>query len=302
MSKYGYIITAVVLLLSTGGVGMAETTRNLTDLLPEAIQGWTADGADNTYDRENLFDYIDGGAELYLSYGFSKVLSRQYKRAGQPDIIADIFDMSTSQNAFGVFSHSRETINDSFGQGAQYTEGFLLFWKDRYYVSILASPETGESRNAVFALAAHIDTAIEDEGPLPRILDRLPQGSLIEESVRYFHHHVWLNSHYFVADENILHIDGNTDAVLAKYGTGKDRRILLLIEYPTEEHAQRAYADFVRYYLPEIADMVAVQIEDGTWTGCRGEGEVLAVVFDAPTERAALELIDAVSYRERKTR
>jgi len=294
---YKLIIGVAVLFLTVEVAGMAETTRNLADLLPEGVRGWTAGEGDRTFDRENLFDYINGGAELYISYGFSKVLSRQYGRPGQPDIIADVFDMATSQNAFGVFSHSRETIDDSFGQGSEYTEGFLLFWKDRYYVSILASPETGESREAVFELARHIEAAIPDEGPLPKVINLLPEDSLITESVRYFHHHVWLNSHYYVADENILQIDENTDAVLAKYGTGGDRRILLVIEYPDDEHARRAYADFEKHYLPEIAGKRAVQIEDGTWTGCWGEGVVLVVVFDAPTENAALSLIEAVQDR-----
>jgi hypothetical protein len=297
VNRYKLIVSVAVLFLIVWGNGMAEKTQDLADLLPDGVGGWATGERDRTYDRGNLFDYINGGAELYISYGFSRVLSRRYVRSGQPDIAADVFDMTTSQNAFGVFSHSRETVDDTYGQGSQYTEGFLHFWKNRYYVSILASPETDESRGAVFELARHIETAIDHDGPLPAVLDLLPRDTLVEESVRYFRHHVWLNSHYFVADENILQIDGNTNAVLAKYGTGDDRQILLVVEYPDDEHAGRAYADFEKYYLPELAGKRAVQIEDGTWTGCLREGVVLVVVFDAKAERAAIDLIDAVRSR-----
>ena len=102
--------------------------------------------------RDNLYDYINGGAELYLSYGFNKVINRTYLRPEQPDIVVDLFDMGTSQNAYGVFSHSMETVDAAYGQGSQYSEGLLLFWKDRYYVSIMSYPETTESKKALLAL------------------------------------------------------------------------------------------------------------------------------------------------------
>ena len=56
-------------------------------------------------------------------------MSKTYQKEGQPEIIVDLFDMGTSQNAYGVFSHARETVEQNFGQGSQYTEGLLIFWK-----------------------------------------------------------------------------------------------------------------------------------------------------------------------------
>jgi len=268
--------------------------------LPEEIAGWSAD-RDTVYTRETIYGYIDGGAELYLSYGFESLSSRTYTREGAPDIIVDIFDMALSKNAFGVFSHSRETIDDAVGQGSQYTKGLLLFWKDRYYVSILASPETEDSRTAVFELARRIDQAIPARGPLPGVLTLLPTDLLVEESIRYFHHHVWLNSHYYVADENILRIDDKTEAVLAKYKTGDARWFLLVVEYPGEPEALAARSDFVKAYLPGTDGEVVVQIEDSTWAGCRLSGRVLAVVFNAPTKEAATTLLTTVEEKVTST-
>jgi len=214
----------VVLLSNPGNVILGETISAVDAALPDELLGWrTVPDERVVYDRESLYDYIDGGAELYLSYGFHHLASCKYVQLDEPDIVVDLFDMGTSQNAFGVFSQSREVIEDAFGQGSQYTEGLLLFWKGRYYVSILASPETGRSKDAVFELARTIASAIPDEGPLPDVLARLPREGLVEESVRYFRHYIWLNSHYYVADENILHIEDTTHAVLAKYRRDGDR-------------------------------------------------------------------------------
>jgi hypothetical protein len=222
------------------------------------------------------------------------VINRVYKKHGQPDIIVDLFDMGTSQNAFGVFSHTRETVDTTLGQGFQQTEGSVLFWKNRYFISILAHPETVESKKAVFKLAKEIETSIAQEGPLPEILNYLPQKSLAEESIRYFHHHVWLNSYYFVAHENILHINEKTDAILAKYGEKGKRAILLLVKYPQVNDAKLAYDDFLKYYLPELSEEQIVQIEDSTWTTGLVVGNFLVIVFNAPTKDHADLLVEAV--------
>jgi len=276
---------------------MEKPESDLSALLPPSAGDWKIAESDRSYDSENLYNYIDGGAELYISYSLEKVLSRVYSNPGQPDIIVDIFDMENSRNAFGVFSHSREIVDTTFGQGSQYIEGSLLFWKDRYFISILASPETKESKKAVFDLAGKIDVSISREGPLPEILHLLPRRSLVVESVRFFHHHIWLNSHYYVADQNILNIDEKTDAVLAKYGETAERHILLLVKYETEGDAKGAFDSFTASYLPELSENCAVQIEDGTWTGCLLSGNHVIVVFNALGEDQALNLMDAVLDR-----
>jgi hypothetical protein len=269
-------------------------------VLPATLEGWTPVEADRTYSRETLFEYIDGGAELFLSYGFESLTTRNYTNPGQPDIIVDVFNMASSCDAFGVFMHTCEVIDETFGQGSQYLEGLLLFWKDDHYVSIFASPETPPSKEAIFTLARHIEAAIPTEGPLPEIVSLLPNESLVPESIRYFHHHVWLNSHYFVADENIFQIDDTTDAVLAKYGRPPEQRVLLLIRYPNEDHARRGQADFLKYYLPDHGGKPATQIEDGTWAGGGLEGTLLTVVFGAPSQRAVTDMLTAVHRRTKE--
>jgi hypothetical protein len=279
---------------ATEGHTMSASDSGFPLRVPDRVAGWASAGEDRIYTPDNLFEYIDGGAELYLSYGLSSVFTRKYTREGEPDIMLDLFDMGSSENAFGVFSHSREKIDSTFGQGSQYTKGLLLFWKDRFYASILSSPETKASKGAVFALGRQIEKLIPREGPLPEVLGYLPQDSLVAESVRYFHHYIWLNSYYFVSDENILHINENTEAVLAKYKGGDKRWFLVVVEYPSDMEARLAREDFAVRFLPETETEPVAQLEDSTWTGCRGTGSVLAVVFNAPTREIAVGLLDEV--------
>lgn len=288
------ILVSIILVITAqpqGRLLLAEDSSNLKELLDDVIPGgWVKTDA-ALYNRENLYDYINGGAELYLSYGFQDLVTHMYQKEGQPDIIVDLFDMGTSENAFGVFTHSREEISEEFGQGSQYTAGLLLFWKDRYYVSILGSPETAESRAAVYDMAGKIDSRIKNKGELPGLLNQLPAENLIDVSVRYFKHHIWQNSYYFITEENIFHIGEQTDAIIAKY---RDLGILMMVEYPTKEDAEKAFQSFHQSYMPENPKGGIIQIEDGSWTTAQVKDRLIKAVFNAPSEIAAQTLIEAV--------
>ncbi len=284
----------LALLLNSGVQGVTQTGSDLPALLPEATAGWAASGQDRFYSRDNLYDYIDGGAELYLTFGLRSVVSRRYARPGQPDIVVDLFDMGTSPDAFGVFSLVSEAPDTAFGQGSQYVHGLLLFWKDRYFVSILTKAETEESGGAVLSLARSIEAAIAADGPMPAIVSLLPPDSLVRESIRYFRHHVWQNSHYFISTDDILNIDMGAEAVMAKYGPRGARYVLLLVRYSSPEDARAGHTGFVRHYKTESFESSVVRIEDGTWVGSRLSGDLVMLVFNAPTEAAASSLMAGI--------
>jgi len=58
------------------------------------------------YEGSALYGYIDGGADLYLEYGFKK-LGRQEIEAGGERIVVEIYLMRDALDAFGVFSVMR---------------------------------------------------------------------------------------------------------------------------------------------------------------------------------------------------
>ncbi len=266
----------------------------LEDLLPLSIQGWQSAEKDRYYNSETLYNYINGGAELYISYGFKEVISRTYSKPGQPNLTVEIFDMVEAKNAFGVFSHVREDVDYSYGQGCQVYEGVIMFWKNQYFVSVVSDDETESSMSAIRKLAEDIDNLIKGEGQLPEILMLLPVTGLVEESILYFFHPAWLNSFYYISDENILNINEKTDGILAKYGDPENRCYLLIIEYPTIADARVAFKSFSENYSKEIQTSATVEIEDGSWMACKTMNKILVGVFNAGSKTQALELMNQV--------
>jgi len=266
----------------------------LRDLLPMEIHGWKVAEEDREFNPEIIFDYIDGAGEVYRSYNFEKLLSRHYFKKGQPEIFADVFDMGTSADAFGVFTHDLEGEDLGIGQGSTYNGGLLSFWKDRFFLSLYAEEETAQAKKALIALGKSIADSIPRNGEKPRIVSLLPEEGLLEKSIHYFHNHIILNYHFFVADENILFLDQETEVVLAAYSLQDEKSILLCILYHDSEKASRAYKNFIQAYMPDASEQGFVKTEDNKWTAANIQEDLLIVIFNAPNYSSAKEMIQKV--------
>jgi hypothetical protein len=73
-------------------------TRNIQDLLPpeEEAAPWTRADEPLKYQADNLYNFINGGAEVYLEYGFVQVVSQEYVRA-ESSVICTIYEMKDPQ-------------------------------------------------------------------------------------------------------------------------------------------------------------------------------------------------------------
>jgi hypothetical protein len=267
----------------------------MREFVPSEVNGWQAQDEAETYDRETIFDYIDGAGEVYLMYDFRKVMVFHFIRAEQPNILVELFDMGSPQDAFGVFSHAREDEDQGIGQGSEYRGGLLCFWKSKFFVCISSERETPEAKKAVQDLAEKIAGKIKTTGARPELLDYLPSEGLESNTVRYFHKHTTLNYHYYTAGENILNLGPQTEAVLATYQP--DETYLLCVRYPDQEQAKEALNSFLTAYVPEATKSGIAETEDGKWVAVRQDHTFLVAVFDAPTEAYAQDLIKAVEDR-----
>ncbi len=272
----------------------AEPLEALGTVLPSRIGFWAAEPKDSIYDKETIFSYIDGAGEVFRAYNMRKCLSRRYTSPNRPPIVLDIFDMGSSEDAFGVYTHDQEGKHVDVGQGGLYRPGWLSFWKDRFFVSIYMEEETAAAAEAVSELAKVVASHIKDQGPKPGILLKLPPKGLQPNSIRYLHHYVLLNYHFYLSDENILNLGSDTDAVLAVYQRGGKRAHLLLADYPNLEKAAEAHKSFLRHYLPEAEQTGVVLLEDGKWCAAVLKGKHLMVVLEADSRPLAKDLLGEV--------
>lgn len=226
-------------------------------LLPPSPDGWHINPPDAIFDRSNLYEFIDGGAEVYLSYGFRRLFHRTYLRKGQPDILVDLYDMGNGENSYGLFLHSVQNPDSTFGQGSQYVSGYLTFWKANYFVSILAFKETALSKKCVMDLGKFIEAHIRQTSPLPGLVRLLPSEGRVKNTLRYFHTYLWLQRAFHFPPKNILNIDDSAKIALAQYS---DATTLAIIRYPSAQEAQTA-VDSLTSAIPAFRDSTIIKFQ-----------------------------------------
>ena len=187
--------------------------------IPKQVLDWKASGEDAVYDRKTLYDYMDGGAEVYLAFDFREVFVRKYADAEENELNLDIYDMGSPAEAFGMFSCDRQDPEAGIGQGSEYGSGLLRFWRGRYFVSITVSGNEDKAEKAVLELGRSVAPLLGPDGALPEMIKRLPAAGLQARKTSYFHNHVHLSNRYFVAAENVLNLDEKTACVFAEYSS-----------------------------------------------------------------------------------
>ena len=280
-------------------MGGEKENVNPKIILPSEVGGWKWDGKDMKYNSRTLFDYIDGAAELYLAYGFQNLVVRRFEKPGQPSIMAELYEMATSEDAYGVFSFEHQDEPVGIGQGSEFGGGLLRFWKGKYFVSVYAEGEGKEVEPAILGSGRAMDNAISATGPEPKIIEYLPGQTfgLVDKSIRYLKSHVLLNQRFFVSHQNILALSRETEATLATYLRDRQKVHLLLIRYPNPPKAKEAFQSFTKAYMPDASGKDRVKTEDRKWTFARQSNDYILIIFGAPRESDAEALLKATEEK-----
>jgi hypothetical protein len=263
-------------------------------LLPDRISDWTRQDSSETYDRETIFDYIDGAGEVYRSYAFSDVVVVHYTRSGSSGITVELFDMGTTEDAYGVFGHGREQEEAGIGGGFERKGRVLCFWQDRFYVCVSAEQSAPDMETAVEEIARAIAQNLPSGVTRPSIVQLLPPDGLVPFSDRFFHLHQSLNYHYYLQRENVLNLSAETDAVLARYAPGSTH--LLIVRYGSEADAAGGLASFRERYVQDATQQTGAT-ERGTYVSSGVHDRFVAVVLDAGSESEAGALLGAAMER-----
>jgi len=284
----------------------SKANESLSGLFPGGAQGWKPEGSGQVYDATTLYEYINGGAEVYRSFNVQQVMARRYVKADGVDILVDIFDMGCSSDAYGAYHHDvREGPGGGVGQESEYLDSSLSFWKDRFFVSIIALGEGEESNRAVLELGRAIAGAIPREGDPPAIVGLLPEQGRLPHRTHYFHDHQVLGKHCDPGQTNLLGLGRETEGVVARYRAGGKEgqppdagaMALVLIRYPSRQGAEDAGRRFMAQAVPD-ADVEGIgRGADAQWVGAKTVNDFLVAVLESPSKEEIQRLFREVKQR-----
>jgi len=155
-------------------------------LLPkEPPQGWVLAEGPRVFTKANLFEHINGQAELFFKYGFQRCAFAIYKDRRNPDhqIDLDIYDMGNVLQAFGIFSRFREEDRPmDVGLDSYLDDHSALFYQGKYYVALYA---TESNPDVLKQLARRVSENLSDPSPPPREISFFPKEGLKPGSIQY---------------------------------------------------------------------------------------------------------------------
>ncbi|MGM0667853.1 MAG: DUF6599 family protein [Bacteroidota bacterium] len=94
--------------------------------------------SERTYTKESLFGYMNGGAELYLEYGFDRLVVSEIDIDGT-EYKLEVYKMDDPEAAYGIYSVSvfRCDTSGHLDACACQTQYQLQLCKGEYYISII---------------------------------------------------------------------------------------------------------------------------------------------------------------------
>lgn len=214
------------------------------------ITGWVLSGNPRAFSPDGLYGYVDGGAEVFLQYGFRDLTVFQLvpDKAADPKkvITLEIYRMDSAKNAFGIFSTRREG-------GEAVSPGIKTFhWLGReqaslvkgdLFINILVAGCTqAEVGNFVASLVVNLPAG---ETPMPEAFSCMPDFNLVSGTERYICGNVAAaNKSPLLGAEFWGFKEGLTEAYSAQYGPGPGKIVLLSFKQTPQDLPDKVYRLF----------------------------------------------------------
>lgn len=180
-------------------------------------------GEAELYVGNDLFSLINGGAELYHEFGFVEVLAMDLAVEDKGLVRAEIYDMGSSEGAWGIYSLTATTNAKSLsiGDAARTGKGFMQLIKDRYMIYLYnESLEKAVLEKVLSCIVANIPQS----SPKPALLEAIERYAPKEAGSKYFYGNLGLSGiyafHYkdvFDYDEGAAAVGEETIAIIFKY-------------------------------------------------------------------------------------
>ena len=246
------------------GTPTSGTAQGLSGLLREPIPGKAAGQAPATiYNPDRLYQYIDGGADIYLLYDFKALLHRDFK-SGATEVTADIYEMSKPEDAFGIYAAERSPGYKFFAIGAEgyRDKGILNFLADRYYVKLSGSGPNVDPLLDQFARV--LSGRIGGTRTLPPLLEKLPREHRVLHSEQYVKKDPL--GHAFLAP-----------AYVVKYALGR-QETTLVVSVANDAQGAKSRAEQLAKHFKQSGEVApAPQLGEGGMRGKNSfEGRVIA--------------------------
>jgi hypothetical protein len=227
--------------------GMGEVPLPASDFVP----GWTRVEKRETFKKEDLFNRIDGAAELFLEMGFRELVVQRYQN-GDAAIDLEVYEIADPIGALGVYLHRRGKETPVQGIEGRHTGGRLqiIAQKGRYLIQVNNFAGCEWCLSAMVELTSRVLASVPEQKS-KELLGLLPKEGLAAGSELFVCGPYSLQPVFTFGDGDVLKLEGKVFGVAANYQT-EDRGsfALLILPYPDAPAAETAFRNLVDHLDP----------------------------------------------------
>ena len=212
------------------------------DILIPELQGFKKTSNYPVYTADNLWDFINGAADTYLSYGFEDLHVAEYTK-GKNVIKLEIYRHKDNIQAFGIYSSERSPSFRFINIGAQgyKADGSLNFFKGKYYVKIRTYSKSEKVIQTLETLALRVSDMLKGDSEMPAAFKEFPDIGKKKNEETYI-------------KESVLGHEFLTGAFKAIYEAGDKEFSIFLFKKQTVGEALKSVTAYLKSAGLEIDD------------------------------------------------
>lgn len=151
------------------------------------ISGWKCTQENIVYNANNLWDIIDGAADLYLEFNFVDLHIARYSQSDSFEVRVELYRHHSPADAFGIYSQERDTSYNFVPTGVQgYLEkGVLNFFAGVYYIKISSNQSGKDVQDALAMIGKTVETHLKQVTSWPWPLHLLPSTGRLINTEQY---------------------------------------------------------------------------------------------------------------------
>lgn len=209
------------------------------------VPGWERVGVTQTFTKNDLYGHIDGGAELFLEFGFEKLLVQKYKN-GDDEIDLEMYLMTEPDAALGIYlmKCGKESPSSMLPCRNSINQYQFTLVCDNAFIQVNNFSGSEKLRPVMYALAESAGLAAKTFGPAEEesLFDYLPEKDLYRDSKLLIRGPFALQPIYTFGEGDILQLKGKVFGVVGDYAAeDQTTYTMIIIPYPDAETAAGAF-------------------------------------------------------------
>lgn len=275
------LILVILLLVSARVIHATDS-----GLFPQ-ITGWKMQEDQRVYTSGDLWELINGAADIFLSYYFQDLHIAEYTSKDRI-IRVELYRHSSLANTYGIYTAERMPDYPQIPVGSQgyKSQGVVNFMAGNYYVKIMSAGVEEVDENTLTMVAEKVDDKLAQPDGLPEEIQLLPAEGMVNLSDSYI-------------AQNFLGYSFFRSAFSAKYGNQGEIQLFLIRLTPEEiqKMLDQYKATVKDDKIQEKEGYFAIRDPFNGAVFLMQKGSALVGVLNTENEEVALGLIKKVSEK-----